>query len=57
MVREQRRDSRDPGDDSVSVTARPKSGLHIAADRFPFRGLNLGVDASVGDDLDVVVSQ
>src|SRR5450432_855168 len=37
--------------------AGPEIALHVAADRLPASHADLGIDASIGDDLDVAVGQ
>ena len=46
-----------PLDRAAGKIARPEIGLHRLADFFPAGGAHFGVDAAVGDDLDVAVGQ
>src|SRR5712671_4845512 len=57
MRRQLLRNRMDALDDATRKISRSEIALHLGADFFPPRGADLGVDAAIGDDLDVAVGQ
>src|SRR5438552_6119578 len=57
MPRQLARDRLDPLDGAACKISRSEIALHLGADFFPARGADLGVDAAIGDDLDIAVGQ
>src|SRR5260370_33850031 len=57
MRRQLLRDRFDSPDDAAFEIARFEIGLHRPADFLPARSANLGVDAAIGDNLDLAVGQ
>src|SRR5258705_4995040 len=57
MHRQLARDRLDPLDGAACKISRSETAFHLGADFFPARGADLGVDASIGDDLDIAVGQ
>ena len=47
----------DPLDHAALEIAGPEFGFHLGADFLPAGGADLGVDAAVGDDLEVAVGE
>src|ERR1700738_238817 len=57
MRRQLPRDRLDPLDHTAFEITRPEIRLHRPADFLPTGGADLGVDAAIGDDLDLAVGQ
>src|SRR4029079_13191632 len=46
-----------PLDHAACEISRPEVGFHLPADLLPTGGADLGVNAAIGDDLDVAIRQ
>src|SRR6266436_6095314 len=57
MRRQLARDRLNSLDSAACKISRSETAFHLGADFFPARGADPGVDAAVGDDLDVAVGQ
>src|SRR5262249_33090515 len=51
------RDRFDAADDAAFELARPEFALHLGADLFPTPPTNRRIDATIGDDVDIVVGE